>query len=92
MLSQGPCACACAPQAEEVEQRRLEKEERLRKALEAEEAAWVAGGGSDGSSGGEEEEDEAAWEAQAAAHYCVVCEKSFKSHKQLQNHERWGAV
>ncbi len=84
------------PQAEEAERRRLEKEERLRKALETEEAAWVAGGGSEGSSGAEEEEDEEAWAEHALQHYCVVCEKSFKSERQLENHERcvhalWGA-
>lgn len=83
-----------AREAEEAERRRLQREERLRAAAEYQEAEWAAAGEDD-------DDDDATGVAEGGfmetidegrepseEFFCIVCEKRFKSDKQLKNHER----
>lgn len=62
--------------------REEEKQERLQRALEVQEAEWIRHGGEEAA---QEEEEE---ESIPDDFYCPVCDKSFKSDKALANHER----
>jgi len=62
--------------------REQEKQERLQRALEVQEADWIRQGGQQTA---QEEEEE---ESIPDNFYCILCNKSFKSQKALANHER----
>ena len=62
--------------------REEEKQERLQRALDVQEAEWIRQGGEEAT---QEEEEE---ESIPDDFYCPLCDKSFKSHKGLANHER----
>ena len=62
--------------------REEEKQERLQRALDVQEAEWIRQGGEEPT---QEEEEE---ESIPDDFYCLLCDKSFKSQKALANHER----
>ncbi|GIM08082.1 hypothetical protein Vretimale_12093, partial [Volvox reticuliferus] len=74
-----------AREAEDQERRRAEREARLAKAAEYEDADWIRSSEApgDGEYSGDEQEEE-----EMEVHECVVCDKVFRSEKQLRNHER----
>ncbi|WIA41299.1 hypothetical protein OEZ86_004902 [Tetradesmus obliquus] len=73
-------------QAAEAARRAAEREERLRRAAEYEEPDWVKA--SEAVDSDSEDSDAAAEEQQQQQHFCIVCEKRFRSAGQLANHER----
>lgn len=57
---------------------------------EYEEADWIKASEVAGDDGGSDDDED--HEDEDDGFYCVVCEKRFKSDKQLKNHERCGTV
>ena len=65
--------------------REQERQHRLQRALQVQEADWIL---QDGQEDEQQEEEEEA--IPLDDFYCPVCDKSFKSQKALVNHERCG--
>lgn len=64
--------------------REQERQQRLQRALEVQEADWIQQAGQDTEQQEEEDEEDIPLDD----FYCPVCDKSFKSQKALANHER----
>lgn len=63
--------------------REQERQQRLQRALEVQEADWLQAGQDT-----EQQEEEEQEDIPLDDFYCPVCDKSFKSQKALANHER----